>query len=99
MAGTVRTQVASRRMRAVVQRVSFARAMVGEEVAGEIGGGLLVLLAVHAGDGEDQAERMVHKLESLRIFEDGEGRMNRSVRDAGGEILVVSNFTLYGDTS
>ena len=68
----------------------------GEEVA-RIGRGLLVLLGVRRGDGPDQADRLAGKLERLRVFEDDEGRMNLSVRDAGGELLVVSQFTLYGD--
>jgi D-tyrosyl-tRNA(Tyr) deacylase len=69
----------------------------GEEVA-RIGRGLLVLLGVREGDGEADADRLAAKLLALRIFEDGEGKMNRSVADVGGEILCVSNFTLYGDT-
>jgi len=68
----------------------------GSEVAG-IGPGLLVLLGVRRGDGEDEADRVASKLLALRVFEDAEGKMNLSVRDAGGEILVVSQFTLYGD--
>jgi D-aminoacyl-tRNA deacylase len=85
-------------VRAVVQRVSRAAVTVdGEEVA-RIGRGLLVLLGVRSGDGPDDADRLVRKLLALRIFEDGEGRMNRSLGDAGGEVLCVSNFTLYGDT-
>ncbi|MFL5824899.1 MAG: D-aminoacyl-tRNA deacylase [Thermoleophilaceae bacterium] len=85
-------------MRAVVQRVSFARVMVGPEIVGEIRAGLLVLLGVHSSDGDEQAERMAAKLGSLRIFQDDEGKMNLSVRDVEGEILCVSNFTVYGDT-
>ena len=68
----------------------------GSEVAG-IGPGLLVLLGVRRGDGEDEADRVASKLLALRVFEDAEAKMNLSVRDAGGEILVVSQFTLYGD--
>ena len=68
----------------------------GERIAA-IGPGLLVLLGVRNGDGEEQAERIARKLEALRIFEDADGKLNLSVRDAGGELLVVSNFTLYGD--
>jgi len=84
-------------VRALVQRVSEAAVSVdGEEVA-RIGRGLLVLLGVRRGDGPDQADRLAGKLERLRVFEDDEGRMNLSVRDAGGELLVVSQFTLYGD--
>ena len=69
----------------------------GEEIA-RIGPGLLVLLGVHTGDGPDEADKLVRKLLALRIFEDSEGRMNLALGDAGGEILCVSNFTLYGDT-
>jgi D-tyrosyl-tRNA(Tyr) deacylase len=84
-------------VRAVVQRVREAAVVVdGREVA-RIGRGLLVLLAVRAGDGADQADRIAGKLERLRVFEDDDGRMNLSVRDVEGELLVVSQFTLYGD--
>ena len=69
----------------------------GEEVSA-IGPGLLVLLGVHREDTAEQADRMARKLAALRIFEDDEGRMNRSVTDTGGQILCVSQFTLYGDT-
>jgi D-tyrosyl-tRNA(Tyr) deacylase len=85
------------RVRALVQRVSEASVTVeGEEVA-RIGRGLLVLLGVREGDGESEADRLAGKLERLRVFEDEQGRMNLSVRDVGGELLVVSQFTLYGD--
>jgi D-aminoacyl-tRNA deacylase len=84
-------------VRALVQRVSEAAVSVeGEEVA-RIGSGLLVLLGVRDGDGPDEADRIAGKLERLRVFEDSEGRMNLSVRDVDGELLVVSQFTLYGD--
>ena len=84
-------------MRAVVQRVTSASVTVeGEEIA-RIGRGLVVLLGVHADDGEDEAGKLARKLLALRIFEDAEGKMNLSVQDVGGEILCVSNFTLYGD--
>ena len=84
-------------MRALVQRVSEAAVSVdGEEVA-RIGRGLLVLLGVRRGDGPEQADRIAGKLERLRVFEDAEGRMNLSVRDVGGEVLCVPQFTLYGD--
>ena len=69
----------------------------GERVA-SIGRGLLVLLGVRDGDGEAEADRIAAKLEALRVFEDDAGKMNLSVRDVGGELLVVSNFTVYGDT-
>ena len=85
-------------MRALVQRVSDASVTVdGEEVAC-IGPGLLVLLGVRRGDGEAEADRIASKLLALRVFEDDAGKMNLSVRDVGGEILCVSQFTLYGDT-
>jgi D-tyrosyl-tRNA(Tyr) deacylase len=84
-------------MRAVVQRVSRASVTVEGERVASIGPGLLVLLGVQRGDGEQEAERLSRKLLTLRIFEDGEGRMNLPVGEAGGEILCVSNFTLYGD--
>ena len=84
-------------MRALVQRVSRAAVAVeGSEVAA-IGPGLLVLLGVRRGDGTEEADRLARKLLALRIFEDGDGKMNRSVEDAGGELLCVSQFTLYGD--
>jgi D-tyrosyl-tRNA(Tyr) deacylase len=84
-------------VRALVQRVSRAAVTVeGSEVAA-IGPGLLVLLGVRRGDGTEEADRLARKLLALRIFEDGDGRMNRSVADAGGELLCVSQFTLYGD--
>jgi D-tyrosyl-tRNA(Tyr) deacylase len=85
-------------MRAVVQRVARAAVSVDGEEIGSIGPGLLVLLGVREGDTEEQADRMAEKLLALRIFEDEGGRMNRSVRDVGGEVLCVSQFTLYGDT-
>jgi D-tyrosyl-tRNA(Tyr) deacylase len=90
--GTVRP------VRAVVQRVASASVTAEGERVGAIGRGLLVLLGVGAGDDEAAADRLAAKLAALRVFEDGDGRMNLSVRDAGGEVLVVSNFTLYGDT-
>ena len=71
-------------------------AVEGEEVA-RIGRGLLVLLGIRRGDGEGEADRIASKLLALRVFEDAEGKMNLSVRDVGAELLVVSQFTLYGD--
>ena len=84
-------------MRALVQRVSEASVTVEGEKIARIGRGLVVLLGVRAGDGVEEADRIAGKLERLRIFEDAEGRMNLSVRDVDGELLVVSQFTLYGD--
>jgi len=84
-------------MRAVVQRVSRARASVERRVTGEIGRGLLVLIGVARSDGEADVTYMARKIRDLRIFEDAAGKMNRSVGDAGGSVLVVSQFTLYGD--
>jgi D-aminoacyl-tRNA deacylase len=84
-------------MRALVQRVTRAAVTVDGEPVSEIGPGMLVLLGVRRGDGEAEADWIVRKLLALRIFEDAEGRMNRSVTDVGGAILCVSQFTLYGD--
>jgi D-aminoacyl-tRNA deacylase len=84
-------------VRALVQRVSEASVTVdGEEIA-RIGRGLLVLLGIRDGDGPEEADRIAGKLERLRVFEDAGGRMNLSVRDVDGDLLVVSQFTLYGD--
>ena len=84
-------------MRAVLQRVSSARVVVENETVGEIGTGLAVLLGVEDGDSEKDAFYLAEKTAGLRIFEDGEGKMNLSVTDVGGEILVVSQFTLLAD--
>jgi D-tyrosyl-tRNA(Tyr) deacylase len=84
-------------MRAVVQRVSRAKVSVGEWTCGEIGLGLLVLLGVGHGDTEADASYLAEKIAGLRIFEDEDGKMNRSVLEAGGSVLAVSQFTLYGD--
>ena len=84
-------------MRAVIQRVSEARVVVDGEVTGSIGRGLLVLLAVASGDAEKDVEFMSRKLLTLRCFSDDDGRLNHSVADVGGELLIVSQFTLYGD--
>src|SRR5438105_398657 len=84
-------------MRAVVQRVSRASVKVTGAVVGEIGLGLLVLLAVAQDDTEADADYMGDKIAGLRIFEDADGKMNRAVADAGGAVLAVSQFTLYGD--
>jgi D-tyrosyl-tRNA(Tyr) deacylase len=85
-------------VRALVQRVSEASVTVDGEEVSRIGPGLLVLLGVRRGDTEAEADRVAAKLLALRIFEDGDGKMNLSVEDAGGEILCVSQFTLYGDS-
>lgn len=84
-------------MRAVVQRVSRCRVTVDGDIVGEIGAGLLVLLGVNKADNEAAADYLVEKIVGLRIFEDAEGKMNLSVQDSGGAVLVVSQFTLYGD--
>jgi D-aminoacyl-tRNA deacylase len=85
-------------MRAVVQRVSEARVVVDGEVVGEIGRGLCVLLGVAREDGEEEAERLAGRIARLRIFENDDGRFDRSLLDVGGEALVVSQFTLIADT-
>jgi D-tyrosyl-tRNA(Tyr) deacylase len=85
-------------MRAVVQRVSSAAVAVDAKEIAAIGHGLLVLVGVHRDDEESQADQMARKLLALRIFEDEQGRMNRSVADVAGELLCVSQFTLLGDT-
>jgi D-tyrosyl-tRNA(Tyr) deacylase len=84
-------------VRAVVQRVSSASVRVAGELIGEVGPGLLVLLGVGPGDGPEQGAWLADKLANLRIFEDDEGKMNRSLVDVGGGALVVSQFTLFGD--
>jgi D-aminoacyl-tRNA deacylase len=84
-------------MRAVVYRVARARVLVEREVVGEIGPGLLVLVGVAHDDRPAEAAWLADKVAGLRVFEDAEGRMNRSLAEAGGGALVVSQFTLYGD--
>lgn len=84
-------------MRSVVQRVSRAAVRVDGAVVGEIGPGLMVLLGVAAGDGEEDARWSADKIAQLRIFEDQAGKMNRSVAEVGGGVLLVSQFTLLGD--
>jgi D-tyrosyl-tRNA(Tyr) deacylase len=84
-------------MRAVVQRVSRAQVTVSGETTGEIGLGLLVWLGVGRDDTEADATYLAEKIAGLRVFEDAEGKMNRSVQDVGGSVLAVSQFTLYGD--
>jgi D-tyrosyl-tRNA(Tyr) deacylase len=86
-------------MRALVQRVTEAEVAVGEEVTGSVGPGLVILLGVSAADTPDDARRLAAKCAALRIFDDADGRMNLSVKQTGGEALVVSQFTLYADAS
>ena len=86
-------------MRAVVQRVRSSKVVVSDKVVGEIGRGLLVLLGIRTGDTIDQARWLADKIIGLRIFEYEQGKMNVSVADSGGSVLVVSQFTLYGDCS
>lgn len=84
-------------MRAVVQRVGRASVRVEQETISSIGAGLTVFLGIHGNDGISEIEWMADKLINLRIFEDEEGKMNLSLLDLGGEMLIVSQFTLYGD--
>jgi D-tyrosyl-tRNA(Tyr) deacylase len=84
-------------MRVVVQRVKRAQVTVGAELVGRVGPGLLVLLGAGQGDGAADVDYLVEKVVNLRIFEDDAGKMNRSLLDCGGGLLVVSQFTLYGD--
>jgi D-aminoacyl-tRNA deacylase len=84
-------------MRAVIQRVSRAKVSVNDETTGEIGRGILILLGVSRDDTEKQAIYLLEKTLNLRIFEDAEDKMNLSLLDVRGELLVVSQFTLYGD--
>ncbi len=84
-------------MRAVIQRVTHAQVSVDGEITGSIGAGLLVFLGVEREDSEADADYLVEKIAGLRIFDDGNGKMNLSVKDVGGAILAGSQFTLYGD--
>src|SRR5262245_8603170 len=84
-------------MRAVCQRVSRAKVTVGDQITGSVDTGLLVFLGAGAGDGPADLAYIVDKIANLRIFPDDAGKMNRSVKDVGGGVLVVSQFTLYGD--
>ncbi len=86
-------------MRVVVQRVSGASVSVDGESVGAIGRGLVVLVGFAEGDGREQMEWMATKLRGLRVFPDSEGRMNRDLTEVSGEMLIVSQFTLYGDVS
>jgi len=84
-------------MRAVVQRTRCSKVLVNEQLVGQAGPGLTVLLGIKRGDQISDAEYMIDKIINLRIFEDDEGKMNRSLLDCSGDILLVSQFTLYGD--
>lgn len=86
-------------MIALIQRVSQARVVAGGATTGEIGAGLLALVCAERGDGEEQADKLLAKILKLRIFGDAAGKMNRSVQDTGGGLLLVSQFTLAADTS
>ncbi|MEW6224995.1 MAG: D-aminoacyl-tRNA deacylase [Chloroflexota bacterium] len=85
-------------MRALLQRVSRAEVRVGGTVTGAIGAGLVILLGIGHGDDDATADALARRVCALRVFEDDEGRTNRSLLDVGGEVLVVSQFTLYADT-
>jgi D-tyrosyl-tRNA(Tyr) deacylase len=85
-------------MRIVLQRVSFGRVSVEGRAVAQIGAGLVLLVGIGPGDGEEQARYLSEKIANLRIFEDEQGKMNRSLLDTSGEALVVSQFTLYADT-
>jgi D-tyrosyl-tRNA(Tyr) deacylase len=84
-------------VRIVIQRVSEARVCVAGEVVAQIGRGMCLLFGVSIGDEESRANLLADKIKNLRIFDDAQGKLNRSITDIGGEILVVSQFTLYGD--
>ncbi len=84
-------------MRAVLQRVSRAKVTIAGEIAGEIGPGLLVLLGITHDDTPEQAKWLAEKIVGLRIFNDQDGKMNRDMTEIGGSVLIVSQFTLYGD--
>jgi D-aminoacyl-tRNA deacylase len=86
-------------MRAVVQRVTAARVEVDGQVVGSIERGLVVFVGIGKGDAEEQARHLVDKIVELRVFEDDQGKMNHALSDVAGGLLIVSQFTLYGDTS
>lgn len=86
-------------MRVLLQRVSKAGVMVDDEIVGAIGRGFVVLVGVTHGDGKEEAAWLANKVAGLRVFEDEEGKMNLSLADVGGSVLVVPQFTLYGDAS
>jgi D-tyrosyl-tRNA(Tyr) deacylase len=85
-------------MRVVLQRVKHGSVKIGEDTIAEMGPGLVILLGIGPTDGEDEARYLSEKIANLRIFEDEEGKINRSILDMGGEAIVVSQFTLYADT-
>ena len=85
-------------MRALVQRITYSSLKVDGELKAKTGKGLIVYLGVKKGDSEEEVEYVAKKVAGLRVFEDEQGKMNLSVKDVGGEILAVSQFTLYGDT-
>jgi D-tyrosyl-tRNA(Tyr) deacylase len=85
-------------VRIVVQRVAKGQVSIDGRTIAEIGRGLIILIGVSPGDGEEQARYLAEKVANLRIFEDGQGKMNLSVMEVGGEVIVVSQFTLYADT-
>lgn len=85
-------------MRLLLQRVKFGRVTVDGIIVAEIGPGMLILLGIGLRDGEEQARYLVEKVSNLRIYEDEQGKINRSILEVGGEALVVSQFTLYADT-
>ena len=86
-------------MRVLIQRVSSGRVSVGNEIVGEIGKGYVILLGVGKTDTEKEVKLLAEKTVNLRVMSDSQGKMNKSILDAGGEILVISQFTLYADTS
>ncbi|MBV8828479.1 MAG: D-tyrosyl-tRNA(Tyr) deacylase [Acidobacteriaceae bacterium] len=85
-------------MRALIQRVSAAKVVTGDGVTGEIGPGLLIFLGIRFNDDPPLAEKLAQKVTQLRVFPDSAGKMNRDVKESGGSLLIVSQFTLYGDT-
>lgn len=84
-------------MRVVIQRVKYANVKVDDKIVGEINEGMLVLLGIKNGDTRKEMEWLANKIVGLRIFEDEDGKMNKELKDIGGEILLISQFTLYGD--
>lgn len=86
-------------MRAVIQRTAFAEVKVDGETVGKIEKGFLILLGVHLSDTNEQADKLAAKISGLRVFTDENDKMNLSLNDIGGDVLVISNFTLYGDCS